>query len=58
MTMVCSFSVKDDGRGFDPLAITEGEGLRRSIRGRLAEIDGRVEVDGRQGRGAEIRMWV
>lgn len=51
-------SVKDDGIGFDTDIATEGEGLSRSIRGRLTEIGGRVEVDGRPGRGTEIRMWL
>ena len=51
-------SVKDDGSGFDPGAVVEGEGLTRSIRGRVAEIGGRVEIDGRPGRGTEVRMWV
>ena len=51
-------SVKDDGTGFEAESATEGEGLRRSIRGRVTELGGRVEVDGRPGRGAEIRMWL
>jgi signal transduction histidine kinase len=51
-------SVKDDGQGFDPSTTTEGMGLSRSIRARLVEVGGRVEVDGRPGRGAEIRMWL
>lgn len=51
-------SVKDDGSGFDPAAVAEGQGLTRSIRGRLAEVGGRVEVDSRPGRGAEIRLYV
>ena len=51
-------SVKDDGTGFDPDAVAEGQGLTRSIRGRLAEVGGRVEVDSRPGRGAEIRLFV
>ena len=51
-------SVKDDGDGFDPAATTEGAGLGRSVRGRIAEVGGRVEVDGRPGRGTEIRCWV
>jgi signal transduction histidine kinase len=50
-------SVKDDGVGFDPAATTEGVGLGRSVRGRLAEVGGRVEIDARPGRGAEVRMW-
>jgi signal transduction histidine kinase len=51
-------SVKDDGSGFDPDAVPEGAGLERSVRGRIAEVGGRVEVDGRPGRGTEVRFWV
>jgi signal transduction histidine kinase len=49
-------SVKDDGRGFD--GTPEGVGLTRSVRGRIAEVGGRVEVDGNPGRGTEVRLWV
>ena len=45
-------------RRLRPDAIAEGAGLRRSVRGRIAEVGGRVEVDGRPGRGAEVRCWV
>ncbi len=51
-------SIKDDGAGFDAAAVPEGVGLGRSIRGRIAEVGGRVEVDGRPGRGTEVRLWV
>jgi signal transduction histidine kinase len=51
-------SVKDDGRGFDPDAAVEGMGLARSVRGRLTDVGGRVEVDSAPGRGAEVRLWV
>lgn len=51
-------SVKDDGTGFDPDDVTEGQGLTRSIRGRMAEVGGRVEIDSRPGRGAEIRLYL
>jgi signal transduction histidine kinase len=51
-------SVKDDGAGFDPDATPEGAGLQRSVRGRIAEVGGRVEIDGRPGRGTEVRCWV
>ena len=54
--MFCS--VKDDGPGFDADVTPEGEGLGRSVRGRLAEVGGRVEIDGRPGRGTEVRCWV
>ena len=53
--MFCS--VKDDGQGFGPEA-PEGVGLARSIRARIEEVGGRVEVDGNPGRGAEVRLWV
>lgn len=51
-------TVKDDGQGFDPGTTGEGVGLTRSIRGRVAEVGGRTEIDGRPGRGAEVRLWV
>jgi signal transduction histidine kinase len=51
-------SVKDDGPGFDRDATPEGAGLRRSVRGRIADVGGRVEIDGRPGRGTEVRLWV
>jgi signal transduction histidine kinase len=49
-------SVKDDGAGFGE--VVEGIGLSRSIRARIAEVGGRVEVDGNPGRGTEVRLWV
>jgi signal transduction histidine kinase len=55
-TLFCS--VKDDGPGFDSSQLQEGVGLARSIRGRIVEVGGRVEIDGRAGRGAEVRCWV
>jgi signal transduction histidine kinase len=51
-------SVKDDGNGFDPDATTEGIGLGRSIRARIDEVGGRVEIDGNPGHGTEVRLWV
>ena len=49
-------SVKDDGTGFE--GAPEGVGLERSVRARIAEVGGRVEVDGNPGRGTEVRLWV
>lgn len=49
-------SVRDDGAGFDPSATTERVGLARSIRGRVVEVGGDVEVDAAPGRGTEIRL--
>ena len=51
-------SVKDDGRGFDVASAPEGIGVARSIRGRVAEVGGRVEVDSAPGQGTEVRLWV
>jgi signal transduction histidine kinase len=51
-------SVRDDGCGFDTGSEPAGEGLRRSIRGRIDDVGGRTEVDSRQGRGTEVRLWV
>jgi signal transduction histidine kinase len=54
--MFCS--VKDDGQGFDPATMAEGSGLRHSVRDRIADVGGRVEIDGWPGRGTEVRCWV
>jgi signal transduction histidine kinase len=51
-------SVKDDGQGFDTAVVTAGVGLARSIRARVEEAGGRVEIDGNPGHGAEIRIWI
>ncbi len=51
-------SVKDDGVGFDPTAVTERIGLARSVRGRVHEVGGTTEILGRPGRGAEVKIWV
>ncbi len=51
-------SIKDDGIGFDVASVTMGEGIKRSIRGRITDVGGRVELDGRPGRGTEVRLWV
>lgn len=51
-------SVKDDGAGFDPSVARGGVGLRSSIKGRIEEQGGRVEIDSAPGRGTEVRMWL
>jgi len=51
-------SVKDNGRGFDDSSANEGQGLSRSIRGRINDVGGRVEVSTTVGNGTEIQMWV
>ena len=56
-TGVCC-SVHDDGAGFEPATAREGVGLSRSIRGRMEEVGGRVEIDSRPGSGTEVRLWL
>jgi signal transduction histidine kinase len=51
-------SVKDDGTGFDPATTPEGIGLTRSIRARVAEAGGRVEVASAPGDGTEVLLWL
>lgn len=51
-------SVKDDGSGFDPDATPEGVGLARSVRGRISDAGGRVEISATPGSGTEVRLWV
>ena len=51
-------SVRDNGAGFDSEEAQSGLGLRHSIRDRIEEIGGRVEIDTRIGRGTEVRLWV
>lgn len=51
-------SIKDDGEGFDPATVTEGIGTTKSMRGRIEDVGGTIEIDGRPGRGAEVRIRV
>ncbi len=51
-------SVRDDGSGFEVATTPEGVGLSRSIRGRVEEAGGSVEVDSAPGRGTEVRLTV
>lgn len=51
-------SVKDNGRGCDPSAITEGVGISQSIRARMEDVGGRVELAGGPGSGMEVRLWL
>jgi signal transduction histidine kinase len=51
-------SVRDDGRGFDPAQTTEGVGMSRSLRGRMEDVGGDVEVESRPGAGTEVRLWL
>jgi signal transduction histidine kinase len=51
-------SIKDDGSGFDPHDTPEGFGITNSIRARITEVGGKVEVDSVPGSGTEVRIWV
>jgi signal transduction histidine kinase len=51
-------SVKDDGPGFEPATTPAGIGITRSIRGRIEELGGRVEIAGDTGTGTEVRLWL
>ncbi len=51
-------SIRDDGVGFEPATLVEGVGFSRSIRGRIEQIGGDVEVAARPGAGAEVRLRV
>jgi signal transduction histidine kinase len=51
-------TVRDRGHGFHPDAVASGFGTRQSIRGRLDEVGGRVEVWSEPSRGTRITMWV
>jgi signal transduction histidine kinase len=51
-------TVHDEGPGFDPSATTDGAGLRSSIRGRISDVGGSVEVASEPGRGCEVTLWV
>jgi signal transduction histidine kinase len=51
-------TVRDNGRGFDPTGVVEGIGMSRSIRGRIDDVGGRVEIESRPDAGAEVRLWI
>lgn len=50
-------SVKDDGCGFDPRAVTPGVGMGQSIRARVEAAGGRAEFASAPGQGTEVRLW-
>ena len=53
-TLICT--VNDDGAGFDVEDTAEGTGLRRSVRGRIEELGGTVQVRSRAGHGSEVEL--
>lgn len=53
--------VRDDGEGFDPVAITdkpEGHLGLRQMRERVASLDGHLTLLSQPGEGAELRAWL
>ena len=50
-----SFSVQDDGCGFDPSATTQGTGLQ-NVRTRVASFGGKLMIDSKAGVGTEITV--
>jgi signal transduction histidine kinase len=50
--------VADDGRGFDPAAVGREHFGLRSMRGRVADLGGRLEVASTPGRGTVVRVEV
>ncbi len=51
-------SVHDNGSGFEVDGTREGIGMSRSIKGRIADQGGRVEITSRPGKGTEVKIWV
>jgi signal transduction histidine kinase len=50
-------SIRDDGKGFDASATSDRAGINGSVKRRMADIGGRVEIQSRPGSGTEVRLW-
>ena len=55
---IVSVEVADDGCGFDPAAVGPDHFGLRSMRGRVADLGGRLEVTSAPGRGTVLRVQV
>ena len=55
---IVSLEVRDDGVGFDPAAVSPGRFGLRSMRGRVADLGGRLDVTSAPGRGTVLRAEV
>jgi signal transduction histidine kinase len=53
-----TIEVHDDGRGFDPAAVGPDHFGLRSMRGRVADLGGRLEITSAPGRGTVLRVEV
>jgi signal transduction histidine kinase len=47
-------SIKDDGRGFDPVKVKAGIGLK-NINSRLQVFSGSMNIDSAPGKGCELK---
>jgi signal transduction histidine kinase len=54
---VLEIVISDDGRGFDPSAPVEGNGLA-NLRQRVAGIGGRCEIQAQPGTGTSVRLML
>ncbi len=50
-------SVRDDGKGFEPTNTKGRVGLEHSIKRRMTEVGGRVEIVSEPTKGTEVRLW-
>lgn len=50
--------ISDHGKGFDPATTPAREGGRLSIRQRILDVGGRVEIDSAPGAGTRVLLWV
>jgi signal transduction histidine kinase len=55
---IVSLEVRDDGGGFHPAAVSRGHFGLRSMRGRVTDLGGRLEVKSAPGRGTVLRAEV
>jgi signal transduction histidine kinase len=55
---IVSMEVRDDGCGFDPAAVTPGHFGLQSMRGRAADLDGRLEITSAPGCGTALHVEV
>ena len=53
-----SIEVNDDGHGFDPATVGPEHFGLRSMRGRVADLGGRLEVTSTPGRGTVLHVEV
>jgi signal transduction histidine kinase len=53
-----TIDVSDDGRGFDPAAVGPEHFGLRSMRGRVGDLGGRLEITSASGRGTVLRVEV